>query len=129
MTRAWLADFGWNSVVEINQALCEQKHALHRATSDWYEETQKCWEDSFLKEMTLNEAVALCLACPRLAPFCNYNGNTFVAIIRNVINNIPTFTKEEQALARSWAGHIVAGTEQPEENRAFRELITKLENR
>ena len=101
MTKPWLTDFSWTSVVEINEALCAQKNALHRATSDGYEQTKARWEDNFKKESTLTEAVELCFQCHRLAPFCNYNGNTFVAIIRNVINSLRELTPEEQALARS----------------------------
>jgi hypothetical protein len=76
--------------------------------------------------MGLDEAVELCRRCHRLGPFCNYNGNTFVAVIRNLINTTSAFAPEEKALARSLAGHLVAGTAQPEEEQQFKVLLVRL---
>jgi hypothetical protein len=56
-----------------------------------------------------------------MAPFCFYNGNTFAAIIRDVVNGL----KLPEPLAftiRSLAGHIVSGVASEEEVRAFREF-------
>ena len=58
--------------------------------------------------MSLDEMVDLCRKCHRLGPFTNYNGNTFAA------------------LARSLAGHIVAGVASDEEVRAFRAFCEAL---
>lgn len=68
------------------------------------------------------EAADLCRRCHRLAPFCNYNGNTFVAVIRRVIKSL-RLPPPQEALGRSLAGHIVAGTASPEEVHAFGALL------
>ncbi len=76
--------------------------------------------------MGLDEMVELCRRCHRLAPFTNYNGNTFAAIARAMIDSLE-LTIETSALARSLAGHIVAGVASDEEVRAFRKFCESLE--
>jgi hypothetical protein len=82
----WLAEYSWEFVTAQNALLCEAKNALHKATSDGHSATKKLWESRHRDEMSLDEAVELCRRCHRLAPFCFYNGNTFAAIIRDVIH-------------------------------------------
>ena len=53
-----------------------------------------------------------------MAPFCFYNGNTFAAIARNMIEQTG-LTWERAASLRSLAGHIVAGVATDEEVAAF----------
>jgi hypothetical protein len=72
--------------------------------------------------MSLDEAVEICRQCHRLAPFCFYNGNTFTAIIRDVITNLG-LKEDETILLRSLAGHIVAGVASDEETEAFRKFL------
>jgi hypothetical protein len=36
MTRIWLKDWPWETVVTINSGLCKEKKALHKPTSDGY---------------------------------------------------------------------------------------------
>ncbi len=74
--------------------------------------------------MSLEEMVTLCRKCHRLPPFTNYNGNTFSAIARTLIERLDT-SPEVAAIARSLAGHIVAGVASDEEVRAFRELCDR----
>jgi hypothetical protein len=85
MKRRWLKDWPWETVVVINAGLCKEKSALHKPTSDGYELTQKLWESSRSRELTLGETLGICRQGHRLAPFCFYNGNTFVAIGRTLI--------------------------------------------
>jgi hypothetical protein len=75
--------------------------------------------------MNLDEMVDLCRRCHRLAPFTNYNGNTFSAIARVMIETLE-IPRESMALARSLAGHIVAGVASDEEVRAFRKFCEDL---
>lgn len=60
-----------------------------------------------------------------MAPFCFYNGNTFTAIIRDVIRiiNLPP---DQAVVIRSLAGHIVAGVASEEEESAFRAFCESL---
>jgi hypothetical protein len=125
MKRAWLQPFTWAVIVETNRQLCQPKGALHKPTSDGFERTRQLWESLHRTEMTLAEAADLCRRCHRLAPFCNFNGNTFVAVIRKVIAPLP-LSPEQMAVLRSLAGHIVAGTATPEEQRDFNDLLNRL---
>ena len=124
MNHVSLAEYSWPVVVETNRLLCLPKQAVHGPTSDGYVSARDLWESSILTPMTLADAVELCRRCHQLAPFCNFNGNTFVAIIRRVIgshNSPPT----QAAVLRSLAGHIVAGTASPEERTEFTKILTQ----
>lgn len=78
-----------------------------------------------MESMSLDEMVELCRRCHRLAPFTNYNGNTFSAIARAMIDALE-IPRDTAALARSLAGHIVAGVASDEEVRAFRKFCGSL---
>ena len=107
MKSPWLEPFTWTVIVETNRQLWQ---SLHRTG------------------MTLAEATDVCRRCHQLAPFCNFNVNTFVAVIRRVIARIP-LTPEQAAALRSLAGHIVAGTATPEEQTAFNNVMDQLGGR
>jgi len=122
---AWLQPFDWAVIVETNRQLCSPKSALHKPTSDGYEPTRRLWESLHRTNMTLAEATDLCRRCHKLAPFCNFNGNTFVAVIRKVIA-VLRLSPEQSATIRSLAGHTVAGTATIEEQRTFAELLDRI---
>jgi hypothetical protein len=75
--RAWLAQVPWEMVVWQNEQLCNAKKAHHGPTSDGHADCKSLWENSKMELMRLDEMVELCRRCHRLAPFTNYNGNTF----------------------------------------------------
>ncbi len=75
--------------------------------------------------MTLDEMIILCRQCHRLAPFTNYNGNTFAAIARALIDNLE-IPRDAVTIARSLAGHIVAGVASDEEITAFKKFCESL---
>jgi hypothetical protein len=121
-TKAWLAPYTWEFVTAQNAVLCEAKSALHKPTSDGHEPAKALWERRHLELISLDEAVEICRQCHRLAPFCFYNGNTFTAIIRDVITNLGL--KEDETIPLgSLAGHIVAGVASDEETEAFRKFL------
>jgi hypothetical protein len=124
--RPWLALFDWDVVTAQNAVLCEAKNALHKPTSDGHEATKSLWNSRHKDEMNLEQATDLCRQCHRMAPFCFYNGNTFASIIRLVIKKLE-IEPARGAVARSLAGHIVAGVATEEEERAFREFCAWLE--
>lgn len=126
--KPWLADYDWAFVTEQNAMLCLVKSALHKPTSDGHEATRELWEAKHREPMTLGDAVELCRLCHRMAPFCFYNGNTFVAIMRDVVGKL-NLPPTESAAARSLAGHIVAGVSSEEEERAFRAFCETLDTR
>ncbi len=125
MKRAWFQPFTWTVIVETNRQLCVPKGALHKPTSNGYEPARQLWESLHREEMTLAEATDLGRRCHQLAPFCNFNGNTFVAVIRRVIADLP-LPPGQAAVLRSLAGHIVAGIATTEEQTAFAELLNRM---
>lgn len=78
-----------------------------------------------MKTMTLDEMVDFCRRCHRLAPFTNYNGNTFAAIARALIDGLG-LPRENAAVVRSLAGHIVAEVASEEEVKAFEKFCASL---
>jgi hypothetical protein len=111
MKRQWLKDWPWQTVVSINAGLCNEKHAMHKATSDGYEAAQKLWEKSRNCESTLRETLEICRRCHKLAPFCFYNGNTFAAIGRTLILDLLDKMPPDKAHSfRGVVGHYIAGT-------------------
>jgi hypothetical protein len=111
MKKRWLKDWPWATVVAINAGLCKEKNALHKPTSDGYAPTEKLWETSRAHELSLREALGLCRKCHKLSPFCFFNGNTFAAIGRTMVQDILREMSPMKAHAfRSVVGHYIAGT-------------------
>ncbi len=115
----------WELVVWQNEQLCLAWKAHHGPTSDGYEETKCFWKEHHTDEFELPELVDFCRKCHSMALFANYNGNTFSAIMRAIIDDAG-FPAEQNVLARSLAGHIVAGVADEEELEAFLKLCRRL---
>lgn len=124
-SRAWLASVPWELVVWQNAQLCNFKKAHHGPSSDGYETCKQYWDSSHQSVMTLHEMIETCRKCHRLAPFTNYNGNTFAAIARSLIDTLQ-LPAETATLIRSLAGHIVAGVASDEEINAFKKFSDSL---
>jgi hypothetical protein len=124
MNQAWLKAIDWSAVTAINQQLCKAKQAQHGPTSEGHAPARALWEKTHVQVITLDVLVELCRKCHRLAPFLNYNGNTFVVIARQVIGGLPLGA--QAAVLRSLAGHIIAGTATSEEQKAFQNAVIKL---
>ena len=124
MTQRWLKDWPWETVVVINAGLCKEKNALHKPSADGYKPAHKLWESSRTRELTLRETLDICRQCHKLAPFCFYNGNTFVAIGRTLIQDLLRHMSPVKAQAfRGVVGHYIAGTTGADElSRALDEL-------
>jgi len=123
--RAWLELFDWEFVTATNAALCQPKRALHKPTSDGHDRTRQLWDKNHRREMFLDEAADLCRECHRLAPFCNFNGNTFAAIARSLVDTLK-LKADEAHIIRSLLGHVVAGTASEVEARELREFSRSL---
>ncbi|MCW1885401.1 hypothetical protein OKA04_11735 [Luteolibacter flavescens] len=121
----WLEAFTWEFVCAQNEALCQAKSAHHGPTSDGHEATRALWQSSRSEEMDLYQVIDLCRRCHRLAPFTNFNGNTFSAIARVLVRRL-NLPEEEEHIVRSLAGHIVAGVAGDDEIRAFRDFCASL---
>jgi hypothetical protein len=125
MTKAWLTDWPWETVTAINSALCKEKNALHKPTSEGHETARKLWEGSRHVKMPLRRALDICRECHKLAPFCFYNGNTFVAIGRTMVqDSLRKLTPLKAQVLRSVVGHYIAGTAGDKE---LQEALTNLD--
>jgi hypothetical protein len=124
-SRPWLANVPWELVVWQNAQLCNFKKAHHGPTSDGYESCKQFWDSAHQGMMGLHEMIETCRKCHRLAPFTNYNGNTFAAIARSLLDTLQ-LPAETAAVIRSLAGHIVAGVASDEETEAFRAFCSNL---
>ena len=117
--------FDWEFVTATNAALCRPKQALHRPTSDGHDRTRQLWEKNHRREMFLDEAAELCREAHRLAPFCNFNGNTFAAIARSLVDTLK-LKADKAHVVRSLLGHVVAGTASEVETNELREFSRSL---
>jgi hypothetical protein len=74
--------------------------------------------------MSLRQAIEICRRCHKLSPFCFYNGNTFAAIGRTMVQDMLRKLPPAKAHAfRSVVGHYIAGTAGDEElDKALEEL-------
>ncbi len=125
MKHPWLKDATWSVVTEINRQLCAPKAAQHGRTSDGHTAAQRLWDATHRRALDLRQVAELCHECHRLAPFLNYNGNTFVAVARQTVAQL-TLPAAQAALLRSIIGHIVAGTAEPPEHAKFLQLVQNL---
>ena len=122
MKQHWLGTVRWEIVEETNRLLCIPNQAFHGPTSDGYTPTKNLWLAHHKNEMRLIDAIELCRQCHRLAPFCNYNGNTFTAIMRQQLATIE-LPGDQIALLRSLAGHVIAGVATTEEETDLQKAI------
>jgi hypothetical protein len=111
MNKLWLEGWPWETVVTINAGLCKEKNALHKPTSEGYESARSLWEKSRSTDLSLRQTLGICRQCHKLSPFCFYNGNTFAAIGRTIVQDVFHKMSPVKAQAvRSVVGHYIAGT-------------------
>jgi hypothetical protein len=128
LVRRWLESAPWSSVVAINAALCRAGKATHKPTSDGYERTKLFWEENRVKELSLQELLQICFKCHRSAPFCFYNGNTFVTVVKTLLaDTLSQMSADRAYILRSVAGHIVAGTATDIETKQLKKVLEDLE--
>jgi hypothetical protein len=119
--RAWLEPFDWEFVTATNAALCRPNQAPHKPASDGHDRARRLWDKNHRRKIFLDEAADLCRECHWLAPFCNFNGNTFAAIARSLVATLK-LKADEAHVVRSLLGHIVAGTASDAEAKELREF-------
>jgi len=80
------------------------------------------------KKLSLPDLLHVCFQCHRLAPFCNYNGNTFVTIVKTLLDEeLKRLPADQAFILRSLAGHIVAGTATDIERKQLDAMLAALE--
>lgn len=122
----YLDPFPWEMIVAQNEFLCRSKSAFHGPTSDGYEVVRQKWEHRSTESDNLMGTVQFLRECHRLAPFCFYNGNTFVSVAQLIVRKL-SLPPEEAYVLRSLVGHIVAGVSTGEEEAALAAFSDSLE--
>ncbi|MDR1304331.1 MAG: hypothetical protein LBK76_03820 [Verrucomicrobiales bacterium] len=112
----------WEKIEAINIGLCETGRATHGRNSEGYATAREVWEQR-PPSASVNDALQLARKCHKLAPFLNFNGNTFVAAIGHLINGQIKLPAVQLVSLKSFAGHYIAGTITPTEERALTLLL------
>jgi hypothetical protein len=69
MTKRWLEDWPWETVVAVNAGLCKEKNALHKPSSEGYDLAKSLWEESRSVPLSLGQTLKVCRRCHKLSPF------------------------------------------------------------
>ena len=121
-SRKWLEPYDWDHIVWLNARLCENKQVIHQATSDGHDQARMLWEQGRHSLLRLDQALMIAYECHQLAPFAFFNGNTLVAVARQMIEPLLAVVAPDDpnlaAQFRAVVGHFVAGTEGMEELQA-----------
>ena len=107
---AFLKNWGWQSVVHINQGACERGGAQHGANSETQEACAAEWEATHGQELTLAGTFDLLRDFHRKAPFLFFNGNTFATIGRELaVALFADLPPERRRIVSSAVAHYIAG--------------------
>ncbi len=108
--KVWLEEVPWESLVEINKALCRAQQTEFTTNAKGLVIAKQCWEAAVRKSMTLADVLAVCRKCHDASPFMFNNGNTFGSVaktlIQNWLNNLPPLEGE---IVRATVSHYVVG--------------------
>lgn len=86
MTKAWLGEATWETVVSINQSKCEAEEVPHQLNEN-HQAAEAIWTAQFRKTMTILEAMNLCRRCNDLRPFVFHCSNTFTMLGKSLIED------------------------------------------
>lgn len=108
--KQWLASAPWQTVLSINQALCQAQKTEHKPSAKGHLAAQQTWEAAMPRQMTLPDVLDVCKKCYNLAPFVFNNGNTFAAIAKTLIeDSLKAVPPVEAQIIRTTVAHYVAG--------------------
>jgi hypothetical protein len=107
--RHWLEAVPWESVVDINKALCQAQQIEQVIKAPALATARQCWEQA-VKPMSLADVLQVCRQCHDAGPFVFNNGNTFGSVAKTLINdwlkNLPPLEAE---IVRATVSHYVVG--------------------
>jgi hypothetical protein len=107
--KKWLAVVPWETIVQLNQSLCQNPETPHKPGKG-YVETQRLWNESVTRNLSLTDALDVCRRAHALAPFAFFNGNTFAGAIRILLDeSLKPLPPVEAQILRSTVAHYVAG--------------------
>jgi hypothetical protein len=108
--KVWLEEVPWESLVEINKALCHAQQLEFKTNAKALGIAKQCWEGAVKKSMPLADVLQVCRKCHDAGPFMFNNGNTFGSVAKTLIqewlNNLPPLEAE---IVRATVSHYVVG--------------------
>lgn len=126
-TQAWLARVPWQTVLSVNQELCQKDKQPHEPNPGQYEQAERLWNDTAARSLPLGEALDVFRQIHHLAPFKFFNGNTMAAVAKQMIGEelaaIPTMQAQ---MVRSTVAHYVVGAIKAKELEAVLQHLKRL---
>jgi hypothetical protein len=111
MKRQWLKDWPWEIVVTINVNCVRKRKLCTNLFPTVTNPPKNFGKNRAAVNLLCGKLSHLCRQCHKLAPFCFYNGNTFAAIGRTLIQDLLRKMPPVKAHSfRSVVGHYIAGT-------------------
>ena len=108
--RHWLEAVPWESVLEINRALCQAQQVEQVTKAQALATARQCWDQAIKKPMGLADVLQVCRECHDAGPFVFNNGNTFGSVAKTLITdwlkNLPPLEAE---IVRATVSHYVVG--------------------
>lgn len=108
--KPWLSAVPWESVVTLNNALCQAQKLEPLKNARTHDQASQLWGKAVRANLTLAEAFVACRNCHELAPFTFNNGNTFAAIGRTLVEDyLQQMPPLEAQIIRTTVGHYIVG--------------------
>ena len=108
--RHWLEAVPWESVVDINKALCQAQQIESVTKAQAVATARQCWDEAVKKPMSLADVLQVCRKCHDTGAFLFNNGNTFGSVAKTLIadwlKNLPPLEAE---IVRATVSHYVVG--------------------
>ena len=108
LQQQWLASAPWETLLTVNQALCQAKQVPSQHNAKTHAPARQIWEQALSRRMTLAEALGVCRECAALTPFVFNNGNTFAAISKTLLeDDLKLMPPVEAQIIRTTVAHYV----------------------
>jgi hypothetical protein len=108
--KQWLGSVPWETVLNVNQSLCEAQKTAHEPKLKSFEAARQLWEKSIPKTMSLAEVLEICRRCQDIGPFVFNNRNTFATISKTLVEEwARSLPSVEGQIMRTTVSHYVAG--------------------
>lgn len=110
MHKPWLHSVSWESVMNLNKALCQAQKVEPTTDARKLEKARQLWEGAQDKPLSLKDALDLCRQCHELNGFVFNNGNTFAAASRTLLeDHLAALPPVEAQIIRTTVSHYVVG--------------------
>lgn len=108
--RQWLARVPWQTVLTVNQELCQKDKQPHEPNPGHCEKAEKLWNDTAARTLPLAEALDVFRQVHHLAPFKFFNGNTMAAVAKLMMaEELAAIPSMQAQMVRSTVAHYVVG--------------------